>query len=73
MLQLHDIRETRVYQEALEEGEKKGRREGEEKGRQEGLREAIVKMASGKMSPTDIARILQLDLEVVERALGRNA
>jgi len=56
MLQLHDIRETRVYQE----------------GREEGLREAILNMASEKISAADIARILKLDLEFVKRSLARN-
>ncbi|NCR74027.1 MAG: DUF4351 domain-containing protein [Microcystis aeruginosa LG13-12] len=36
MFSLSDLRETKVYQEALEEGEEKGRREGREEGREEG-------------------------------------
>ncbi|MFO0965257.1 MAG: hypothetical protein U0793_06685 [Gemmataceae bacterium] len=56
MLQLHDIRESRVYQE----------------GREEALREVVVKMASHNMSAAEIVRILKLDLAVVERALAEN-
>src|SRR5205823_6139179 len=37
MLQVHDIRETRVYQEAKEEGLKEGIEKGIEKGLQEGI------------------------------------
>jgi len=59
MLQIHDIRESRVYQEALEEGI--------EKGRQEGF--LIAKLAERQMSAADIADLLGLDLEVVVKAI----
>jgi predicted transposase YdaD len=39
MLQVHDIRETRVYQEAKEEGLKEGKEEGLKEGKEEGLKE----------------------------------
>ena len=63
MLQVHDIRETRVYQEALQEGIEKGIQE-------EQLR-TIAKLAARKMSAADIADILGLDLELVCRELAK--
>jgi predicted transposase/invertase (TIGR01784 family) len=58
MLQLHDIRESRAYQDAKEEG------------RQEGLAIAIVKMAAKKMSVEEIAAILETDIELVYQILN---
>ena len=62
MLQVHDIRETRVYQEAKEEGLK----EGIEKER---LR-AIAKMAARNMSAAEIADILGLDEQFVRQQMA---
>lgn len=66
MLQVHDIRESRVYQEAREEGLKEGMEQGIEKG----ISMAIAKMASKKMSAAEIAAILELDVELVRKALA---
>lgn len=65
MLQLHDIRESRAYQEAREEGLK----EGVEKGIEEGISIAIAKMAAKKMSAEEIAAILELEVERVREAM----
>jgi len=82
MLQVHDIRETRVFQEALEEGRQegieKGRQEGIEKGikkerqrsRQEKLR-LIPKMAARKLSATVIAEILGIEVELVRKTMAK--
>src|SRR5207302_3821544 len=43
MLQVHDIRETRVYQEAKEEGLKEGVEKGIREGIQEGIEKGIEK------------------------------
>jgi predicted transposase/invertase (TIGR01784 family) len=79
MLQLHDIRESRAWQEAREEGLQAGRQEGRqagrqeglEKGRREGLAVAIAKMAAQKMPAKKIAAILQMDIAMVHRVLKR--
>jgi predicted transposase/invertase (TIGR01784 family) len=63
MLQIHDIRESKVYQEAVEEGI--------EKGREEGLALAIAKMAAKKISAEEIAAILELDVEMVRQVLAK--
>jgi predicted transposase/invertase (TIGR01784 family) len=55
MLQVHDIRESRVYQEAMEEGIEKAI--------------AIARLAAEKKSVTEIAAILEMDVELVRQVL----
>lgn len=57
MLQVHDFRGTRVFQEGVEEGEEKG------------IAIAIVKMAAKKMSVAEIAAILELDAAFVQQVV----
>jgi len=78
MLQVHDIRETRVYQEAKEEGIKEGIEKGIEKGvnqeRQRQLQaklQSIAKMAASMLTPEKIAEFLDLDIELVRNELGK--
>jgi predicted transposase YdaD len=59
MLQVHDIREARVYQEALEEGKALG------------IALAIAKMAAKKMPAEEIAVILEVDIELVPQVMNR--
>ncbi len=62
MLQVKDIRETRVYQEAMEEGEKKK------------AARIIFNMAAKKMPPQEIAAMVEVDLEFVHQVLkGRTS
>ncbi len=68
MLQVHDIRETRVYQEAREEGLKEGMEKGKEKERR-----AISKMAARNMSVAEIADILGLDEQVVRQYMANGS
>ncbi len=73
MLQVHDIRESRVYQEAKEEGLKEGLKKGIEKGIEKGISIAIAKLAANKnMSATEIAAILELDVELVRQAMANS-
>lgn len=61
MLQVNDIRETRVYREANEEGY------------QEGTAQAIVKLAAKKVPPEEIASSLEVEIELVREVLkGRS-
>ena len=69
MLQVHDIRETRVYQEAKEEGLKEGMEKGMEKER---LR-LVSKMAARNMSAAEIADIVGLDEEFVRQQLANGS
>jgi len=61
MLQVHDIRETRVYQEAFEEGEKSG------------MARAIVRLSAKKMSVEEIAATLEIETEFVREVLNGGA
>jgi len=70
MLQVHDIRESRVYQEAREEGLEEGKQKGKVEGKEEGLALAIARMAANKMTIEQIAAILELDVERVRHMLA---
>lgn len=61
MLQIHDIRQSRVYQEAMQEG------------KMEGITFAILKLAAKKMPVKEIADTLELDIEMVRRAIASTA
>ena len=56
MLQIHDIRESRAYQETMKEGIEKG--------------VAIAKLAAEKKSVEEIAAILKVDVELVRQVLA---
>jgi predicted transposase/invertase (TIGR01784 family) len=74
MLQVHDIRETRVYQEAKEEGLKEGIEQGIEQERQRQLQEklrSVAKMAAVPLLPEKIAEFLDLDVELVRSHLAK--
>ncbi len=66
MFLVRDVRETRVWQEAYEEGRQLAIEE---------LRNwrsrALSKMAALKMSAADIAGILGLDLDLVLKTMGK--
>ncbi len=66
MLHIPDIRETRVFQEGVEVGVEQER----ERQQKEKLK-AIAEMAALKVSPKDIAKILQLDIKVVRKELAK--
>jgi predicted transposase/invertase (TIGR01784 family) len=79
MLQVSDLRQTRVYQEAKEEGFKEGIEQGIEKGiekeRQRSFQEklrSIAKMAALKMSADDIADLLGLDVDLVRKEMAKH-
>jgi predicted transposase/invertase (TIGR01784 family) len=62
MLQLHDIRESKVYQEAHQEGR--------EKGAAEERRRAIVRLSERNMTADEISDMLGLDIELVCKAMA---
>ena len=69
MLQLSDLKHTRVYQEGREEGREKGREEGREEGRQEMIL-FLLRHRLGPLDPELQAQVEQLSLEQLE-ALGK--
>ncbi len=82
MFQLEDLKKTRIYQEAreegMQEGERKGKQEGELKGKQEGELKGKLDMVPWlEQSGLSIERIANesgLDIEAVRRAAksGKN-
>jgi predicted transposase/invertase (TIGR01784 family) len=79
MLQVHDIRESKVYQEAKQEGREEGKQEGREEGKQEGREEgiaqerrrAIGRLAAKKVSAQEIADLLGLAIEEVRSEMPK--
>jgi predicted transposase/invertase (TIGR01784 family) len=71
MLGLSELKQTKVYQEALEEGKQLGVEEGKQLGVEEGKEqaklEAIPRMLQFGLSQDAIAQILDLPLEVVQQ------
>jgi predicted transposase YdaD len=65
---IDDIRETRVYKEAQEEG-----REEERQKQMLHYREANKKMAAAKFAPEDIAYCLDLDISFVREELTKSS
>jgi len=69
MLQVHDIRETRFYQEVKEEGVKEGIEKGIVKGIQKSI--DIVRLAAEKKSVEEIAALVEVDVELVRQMLAQ--
>ena len=73
MLHVDDIRKTRVYREAKEEGQQEGRQEGRQEERERQIqrdRHAIAKLTAMKMSPEAIADILNVEVDFVYKELA---
>jgi predicted transposase/invertase (TIGR01784 family) len=66
MLQINDIRESRVWKDAKQEGVN----EGFDIGFDKGTTNAIAKMAAKKMPAEEIANILELDVEQVRQTIA---
>ena len=64
MFSLSDLRETKVYQEALEEGE--------EKGKEEKARQIALKMLSAGFPIPEIARFTDLSPDAIEELQSRD-
>ncbi|YAF96132.1 MAG: hypothetical protein AB3A66_00035 [Nodularia sp. CChRGM 3473] len=63
MLGLNELKQSKVYQEALAEG----KQQGLEAGKQQGKLEAIPRMIQFGLSWEAIAQLLDLPLEVVQQ------
>jgi predicted transposase/invertase (TIGR01784 family) len=63
MLKLSELKQTRVYQEALEEGRQEGRQEGVK----EGKLAAVPLLLKAGMSVEEIAQQLEVEIEAVRQ------
>ena len=76
MFGLSELKQTKVYQEALAEGEAKGeakgKAEGEAKGKVEGKMEAVPRLLKLGLTVKQIAKALELPLEQVQQIAEEN-
>ncbi|HEY9798897.1 MAG TPA: Rpn family recombination-promoting nuclease/putative transposase [Leptolyngbyaceae cyanobacterium] len=72
MLGLNELKQSRVYQEALEEGKQQGLEEGKQEGKQEAKLEAIPRMVQFGLSVEAIAQLLDLPLELVQQVVQQS-
>jgi predicted transposase/invertase (TIGR01784 family) len=75
MFKLHDIRKTRVWQEAREEGLEEGIEKGIEKGIEQGRalakQELVKRLRESGLTPKEIAHLMGISLSEVRRLSGR--
>jgi predicted transposase/invertase (TIGR01784 family) len=69
MLGLSELKQTKVYQEALEEGKQQGLEEGLTQGKQQSKLETIPRMIEFGLSEDAIAQLLDLPIEVVQQVV----
>jgi transposase len=71
MLNLSELKQTRFYQEVKQEGIEEGREEGREEGEQKAKLEAIPRLLVLGLSVEQIARALDISIEVVQQIADR--
>ncbi|BAZ17340.1 hypothetical protein NIES4071_92180 [Calothrix sp. NIES-4071] len=67
MLGLNDLKNTKVYQEALKEGEDRGEQRGEQQGEHKNKLAVAAKLLNRGMPIEDIAEITELEIEQVRQ------
>jgi len=71
MFKLHDIRKTRVWQEAREEGLEEGIEKGIEKGRSLEKKDLVKRLQANGLSLKEVAGLMGISLSEVRRLAGR--
>jgi predicted transposase/invertase (TIGR01784 family) len=71
MFQLHDLRESKVWQEANQEGQRIGREKGREEGQEMKTREFLKRLQAKGKTLKEIAELLDLPLADVRRMARR--
>ncbi|MBI1831404.1 MAG: hypothetical protein HYR84_08140 [Planctomycetes bacterium] len=71
MFQLHDLKKSKVWREAHEEGRKEGREEGREEGKELGQAEFVRKLLAKGKSAKEIAAVLDMAVADVRRLAKR--
>ncbi len=72
MFGLSELKQTKVYQEALAEGEVKGEVKGKMEGKMEGKVEAVPRLLKLGLTVKQIAKALELPLEQVQQIAEEN-
>ena len=72
MFELSDLKKTRVYQQAFEEGELKGKTEGIEEGERIGKLQAVPPMLAAGLTVEQIAQALGLTVDEVRQVSQEN-
>lgn len=67
MFKLHDLRETRVWKEAHQEGKEEGLEEGIEKGKKEKMQEVVERLQANGQTQKQIAELLEISVSEVRR------
>jgi predicted transposase/invertase (TIGR01784 family) len=70
MFKLHDIRKTRVWQEAIEEEIEKGIEQGIEKGRALEKRQLAARLRADGRTFNEIAHLMEISVAEVRRLIG---
>jgi predicted transposase/invertase (TIGR01784 family) len=66
MLGLSELKQTRVYQEALEEGKAEGKAEGKQEGEAEATRKFTLKLLRTGMNLQQISEVTELSLAQIQ-------
>ncbi|ACK71466.1 conserved hypothetical protein [Gloeothece citriformis PCC 7424] len=73
MFSLSDLKQTKVYQEALEEGREEGLQEGELRGRQKAKLESVPRLLALGLSVEQVASALDLTIEQVRQVASNQS
>jgi len=73
MFSLSDLRQTKVYQEALAEGRQEGRQEGQQEGRIQAKLESIPRLLALGLNIEQVAQALELDVEQVAQVAQQSS
>ncbi|NEP57342.1 MAG: Rpn family recombination-promoting nuclease/putative transposase [Symploca sp. SIO2G7] len=77
MFSLSDLRQSKVYQEALAEGRQEGRQEGKQEGRQEGKvqakLESVPRLLALGLNIEQVAQALELEVEQVRQVVQQSS
>ena len=70
---LHDIRESKVWKEALEEGRVEGRVKGREEGDGRRLRKTIETLVAKRKTVEEISELLDIPVDQIQKAIGNHS
>ncbi|MEY3868706.1 MAG: hypothetical protein RLZZ338_2597 [Cyanobacteriota bacterium] len=72
MFELSDLKQTKVYQQALEEGRQQGRQQARQEAKTEGKLESVPGLLAIGLTVEQIAKVFALDVEVVQKRANQH-